>query len=105
MKSKAPSTLFHVMEHHAKDKREIIQALALVFTVVLRPKGWDIKNLRGGANSWMIFNENNTDQQWHFRNGGKGCVVAQNHFQGVNATKIIPFRSRVDVLRWALRTV
>jgi hypothetical protein len=100
--SKVP-TLLHAMEHHAKDKREVILAIALVYTTVLAPKGWGIKNLRGGPSSWMIYDENNTDRQFHFRNGGKGAIRVQNHYNRSMATWEKVFKTRMDVLNWAVK--
>jgi hypothetical protein len=95
--------LLQAMNHHAKDKTEIINAIGLVFTTVLRPAGWDVLNVLGGANSWMIVNPA-TGQQQHFRDGGKGCVYVVDHYQW-RAKKRTPveLRTRLDVIRWATK--
>jgi len=99
----ATPTLFHVMEHHAKDKREIINALALVYAVILSPKGWGIKQARNGNGSWFIYKEDDTSIQYHFRNAGKGVIRIQNHYQHSRSTWELEVRTRLDVLKWAMK--
>jgi len=98
-------TLFHAMEHHAKDKEEVITALALVYTVVLSPKGWGIKQARNGNGSWFVYKQDDTSIQYHFRNGGKGVIRVQNHYQRSRATWECELRTRVDVLRFAFKVL
>ncbi len=53
--------LLQAMNHHAKDKVEIINAICVVYMTMLRPAGYEIINLRGGAGSWAIYSEADPD--------------------------------------------
>jgi hypothetical protein len=68
------------MEKHAKDKAEIMQAImALFFEEELSFKGWVLFSVRGGAGSYCLISPDK-QRQYHFRNGGNGCIVVYDTF-------------------------
>jgi hypothetical protein len=78
------ATLLHAMENHAKDKVEIIKAiLALFFEESLSYKGWILFSVRGGAGSYCLVSPDKK-RQYHFRNGGRGCLVVYDNYCAVS---------------------
>jgi hypothetical protein len=72
------------MEKHAKDKVEIIKAiLALFADEGLSYKGWILFPVRTGAGSYCLLSPDKM-RQYHFRNGGKGCLVVYDHYYAVS---------------------
>jgi len=96
------ATLLHAMNHHAKDKVEVVNAITFMFTTELSQAGWKAMSVRGGAGSWM-FHHPKTGKQLHFRDGGKGTINVYDHWNAVSLgrkpTAILS--SRVGVYRWA----
>jgi hypothetical protein len=79
------ATLLHAKEHHAKDKAEIITAVLILFhDERMADKGWTLKPLKEGAGSYCLMNGN---KQFHFRNGGKGCLIVNDSWFAVKLNR------------------
>lgn len=90
--------LIHALEHHAKDKADLVREIGLAYATLLSPNNWRTKNLKGGPNSWMIYNIS-TGKKYHIRNGGNGVITVRDaYYQGRD---VAVFKTRLDVWRWA----
>jgi hypothetical protein len=96
------ANLLHAMNHHAKDKVEIINTIGLVFTTSLSQHDWVCVSARGGAGSYLFANTV-TGKQQHFRDGGKGCINVYSHwlYKSLGLKPDAILRTRLDVYRWA----
>jgi hypothetical protein len=88
------ASLPHALEHHAKGLKPLVSELALGFTTVLRPLGWDVKTVLGGANSWMFFKDS---KEFHFRSYDRKQILVKRSYQG---QPVETLKSSVDVLRF-----
>ena len=95
--------LHHAIEHHAKDKVEIVNAVAIAFATILNPAGWQIGNRRrkGGPRSFFMYHPDST-KRFYFGDGGKGIVLVRDAIIYKDAHRI-SLRSKGDVFVWAKR--
>ena len=96
------STLAHDIQHHAKDKADIVLFLSLLFATELNPRGWQVLQGRNGNNSWRIYlrRDGKPTLIWYFTGYNKGMVVARNDYVWKKASKKISLSSRTDVIRF-----
>lgn len=92
--------LSHALFHHAKDKQALALVLLAEYVDTLEPQGWRLMKARKGNGSWMLVHPQR-GKQFHFRNGGKGCIRVMDHYYAVSLKRPMKFlRTRVDVIRW-----
>ena len=82
--------LHHAMEHHAKDKTEVINAIGIAFATILNPAGWQVGNRRfkKTAGSWFIYHPDKPGRRYYFSNGGKGIVLVRDAILYKNAKRV-----------------
>ncbi len=94
-------TMIHAMEHHAKDKVVVINALSVLFTTELSPLGFTSENTKGGLASWKFVKGH---KEYHFRDGGNGCVLVYRNWYGASqGEKPYELRTRMDVIKWVAK--
>jgi hypothetical protein len=94
------ATLIHDLQHHAKDKYEVVAALALCFTTILNPQGWQMIHCGSGNNSWRMYHPD-TGAIWYFTGYQKGKVFVRNNWFWARSSKRETISTRTDALRWA----
>jgi hypothetical protein len=97
------ATLLHDIEHHAKDKADVVLTLSLLFATELNPLGWQVFHNSKGNNSWGIYLERDgrTAKVWHFTGYDKGAIIARNNYHWAKANKRFTIKTRLDVVRFA----
>ena len=97
------ATLLHDIEHHAKDKANIVLTLSLLFATELNPLGWQVLHNGKGNNSWAIYLERDGKPNlvWHFTGYDKGTVRARNQWYWARSTKRFTIKTRLDAVRFA----
>lgn len=60
------ASLIHALEHHAQPLGPIAGKLALGYVDLLKPRGWELYPIRGGAASYVLKNRAGT-KEYHFR--------------------------------------
>lgn len=100
-------TLLHDIEHHAKDKAELVYILTLLFASELNPLGW--QSLRAGKanNSWRIYRkqENKPTEIWYFTGYGKNEIQVRNNYHLKSATERFTITTRVEAIRFVRHVV
>jgi hypothetical protein len=97
--------LSHALSHsHAKDKADLALVLLAEQAQELQPRGWRLRAIKGGANSWMLANG---QRQYHFRDGGTGTInVYDRYFHGYDPKCLVAtLTTRVDVLRFIRKCI
>jgi hypothetical protein len=96
------NTLIHDIEHHAKDKADIVLTLGLLFASELNPIGWQALHGGKGNNSWRIYlkQDGKPTQIWYFTGYHKGTVTVRNDYYWDRATQQIHMKTRTDVIRF-----
>lgn len=96
-------TLLHDVEHHAKDKADLIYTLALLFTTELNPMGWQAMRGGKGNNSWRIYlvREEKPTKIWYFTGYEKGAIQVRNDYHIKKASKKFTIKTRTDAIRFA----
>ena len=74
-------SLIHAVEHHAKDKKDLIGYLGILFMGQLSPLGWTCYSVKGGAGSYCWISSDGK-KQFHFRNGGSGALTVKDSYYG-----------------------
>lgn len=64
VETRNPRALLHPLAHHAKDLEKIVGWLSYGIMTELLPQDWELKQSRGGPNSFSI---RKGDTQLHFR--------------------------------------
>lgn len=76
------SPLVRMLHGHAKELQEIAMVLSIGYAETLKPLGWQLRPVRAGAQSWMLYKGNT---EFHFRKrGGKGkmeVLVYDNYWK------------------------
>lgn len=95
-----PESLHHALEHHAEPLVEIVGVLAVGILLELQPRGWDLKQIKKGAQSFML---KKGDLQYHFR----GVVGDDGKYRAIrvidrwmNGSEVAVLDGRVDALRF-----
>ncbi len=97
------ATLIHDIEHHAKDKADVVLTLSLLFATELIPAGWQAVRAGKGNNSWRIYLERDgkPTKIWYFTGYDKGTVLARNDYHWAKANKKFTIKTRLDAVRFA----
>lgn len=96
-------TLLHDIEHHAKDKADLVYTLALLFTTELNPKGWQASHAGKGNNSWRIYlkKDGKIHKIWYFTGYHNGTVMVRNDYHWKNSNKRFTIKTRTDCIRFS----
>lgn len=86
-------SLIHAVEHHARDKKDLIGYLGILFMGDLSPLGWVCNSKYGGAGSYFWSHPNST-KEFHFRNGGHGILHVKDRLR--NGKHVIALRGESD---------
>lgn len=87
------------LKHEMKHMPESAVWLHWAIERVLRPKGWELKSIRGGPNSFVLTKPGD-DRQWHFRwwRSSPDTVWVHDSFGG--GTKLGGLRTKDEVTRF-----
>lgn len=98
------TTLMHDVQHHAKDKANVIYALALLFATELNPEGWQAYRQGKGNNSWRIYLDRpgKPTKTWYFTGYHKGTVMVRNDYHWKNSSRRFTITTRTDCARFAV---
>ena len=96
-----PESLLHALEHHAEPLVEIVGVLALGILLELEPLGWELKQIKKGAQSFVL---KKGDVEYHFR-GVVDNADGKYHAIRVidrwtHGTEVAVLDGRVDALRF-----
>lgn len=96
------ATLLHDIEHHAKDKADVVLTLGLLFATELNPLGWQALHGNKGNNSWRIYlrEDGKESKIWYFTGYDKGAIVARNDYHWAKANKQFTIKTRLDAIRF-----
>ena len=86
-------SLIHAVEHHAKDKKDLIGYLGILFMGQLSSLGWICRSIQGGAGSYC-WKSPDGKKEFHFRNGGYGVINVQNRYY--KAKHVMTLRTESD---------
>ena len=77
------ATLIHDIQHHAKDKAELVFMLGTLFASELNPLGWQSMRAGKGNNSWRIYLERDGQPTkiWYFTGYEKGEILVRNKYR------------------------
>lgn len=101
------NTLVHDIEHHAKDKADLVYILGVLFATELNPKGWQARQARNGNNSWLIYlrQDGKPTKIWHFTGYHKGAITVRNNYYWARANRKFTMKTRVDAIRFVRQIV
>jgi hypothetical protein len=95
-------SLIHDIEHHAKDKADLVYTLAVLFASELNPVGWQALRARNGNNSWRIYlrQDGKPTKIWYFTGYQKGSITVRNDYYWARANRRFTMKTRVDAIRF-----
>lgn len=95
-----PESLHHALEHHAEPLIEVVGVLALGILLELQPLGWELKQIKKGAQSFML---KKGDLEYHFR-GVEGDDAKYHAIRVIDrwmkGKEVAIIDGRVDALRF-----
>lgn len=96
------ATLVHDIEHHAKDKANLVYLLSLLFATELNPIGWQALRAGKGNNSWRIYLERDgkPTKIWYFTGYDKNLILVRNKYHWHKSTKRFTIKTRLDAIRF-----
>ncbi len=101
------ATLLHDIEHHAKDKADVVYVLSLLFATELNPLGWQAMRAGKGNNSWRIYlkRDGKPTKIWYFTGYGRNHILVRNRYLWTDARKQFNLKTRLDVVRFVEHVV
>ena len=101
------ASLIHDIEHHAKDKADLVYTLGVLFTTELNPKGWQVLHGGKGNNSWRIYlkEEGKPTKIWYFTGYQKGSILVRNDYYWARSNRKFTIKTRVDAIRFVRQIV
>jgi len=97
------ATLIHDIEHHAKDKANLVYVLSLLFATELNPIGWQALRAGKGNNSWRIYlkQDGKPTKIWYFTGYGRNHIWVRDRYHWKNPyIKYFELKTRLDVVRF-----
>lgn len=95
-------SLTHALDHHARDKKEIVDTLLEGWASALTPLGWQLKRWGAGHNSYRMWIPNQLPI-WYFTGYAKCQVVARNAFLTRDVTERHVITSSREALAFIAR--
>ena len=96
-------SLIHAIEHHAKDKKDLIGYLGILFMGTLAPLGWTCASKLGGAGSYFWMSPDGK-KEFHFRNGGYGVLEVKDRYRSAKHVLTIDCEKHCrDLVKLALK--
>ena len=86
-------SLIHAIEHHAKDKKDLIGYLGILYMSELAPLGWICESKLGGAGSYFWASPDGS-KEFHFRNGGHGVLTVKDGYR--NSKHVLDIQTEKD---------
>ena len=92
------------IQHHAKGVEELVNTLALGILLDLEPRGWELKQVRFGAESFYIINKNYS-KEYHFRSWYRPRKSIQIKDAYRKGKLVLTLNTRLDALNFIEKCV